>query len=85
MSEELRECPFCGGEVTVALGGDEERGFYFITRGIKENRCDCRVFMESERFYHDEDKEVKEKAKIDLIKRWNRRICQCRKVDNKCS
>ena len=79
MNEELKSCPFCGGKVAIALGGDDAYQWYFVTRGNGENKCDCRLFMESERFYKDDDEETKAKAKSDLIKRWNRRICKCRK------
>lgn len=79
MSEDLKSCPFCGGEVSIALGGDDTYQWYFITRGNRENRCTCRLFMESERFYKDDDEETKMKAKSDLINRWNRRICRCQK------
>lgn len=80
MNKELKLCPFCGGEVFVALGGNDIEQWYFITRGNGENRCNCRLFMESEKFYKDDNKETKIKAKRDLINRWNRRICKCQKV-----
>lgn len=82
MSEQLRVCPFCGGEVSIALGGDDTEQWYFITRGNGENKCHCRLFMESEKFYKDDDKEKKMKAKSDLIKRWNRRVCRCKRNEN---
>lgn len=82
MNNELKPCPFCGGEVTIALGGDDTYQWYFITRGNEENRCNCRLFMESERFYKDDDEETKTKTKSDLIKRWNRRGCSCNQKEN---
>lgn len=79
MNEELKSCPFCGGEVTIVLGGNNTEQWYFITRGNGENRCDCRLFMESKKFYKDSDEATKTKVKNDLINRWNRRFCKCQK------
>ena len=68
---ELKTCPFCSGEVKMALCGDPEEGFYWmITRGISDNACTCRVFMESQLFDDDEHGEFEKKQ---LIKAWNRR------------
>lgn len=74
MNEELRECPLCGGEVSIALSGNGDEQWYFITRGSGKNKCDCRLFMESEKFHRDDGKETKMKAKNDLINRWNKRV-----------
>lgn len=72
MSEQLKPCPFCGGEVTIALGGNE-REKWFVTRGFGENKCTCRVFMESELFLSDDSAEDKTKIKNKLVEAWNRR------------
>lgn len=71
---ELRECPFCGGEVSIVMTGDE-RGlmWFFITRGEGENRCKCNVFMESEQFTDDYSPEDVEKIGQNLIDAWNTR------------
>lgn len=37
-NEKLKTCPFCGGEVTVAISGDDKEQFFFITRGNGENK-----------------------------------------------
>lgn len=29
----LKPCPFCGGEVTIAEGGDDLTKWMFVTRG----------------------------------------------------
>lgn len=79
MKEKLKPCPFCGGGVSIASVGDEIYQWYFITRGNGENKCDCRLFMESERFYKGDEEKTKVKAKSDLINRWNRRVCSCQK------
>ena len=55
MSEyKLKPCPFCGGEVTIAEGGYRQTRWMYVTRGNKENRCNCYVFMESKtiHFHH---------------------------------
>lgn len=81
MSEELKGCPFCGGEVAVAIGGDDVEQFYFITRGNGENKCTCRAFMESEKFSVDIGISEKEKVMQELINSWNRRVCRCRQKE----
>lgn len=73
MNEYLKPCSFCGGTVTVAITGDNERQNYFITRGNEKDKCTCRVFMESEDFYADEDNKTRLKIKNKLIERWNNR------------
>lgn len=82
MNEKLKPCPFCGGEVTIALGANDTEQWHFITRGNRKNRCTCRLFMESEKFYKDSDEKIKMKAKRDLINRWNRRVCKCKQKEN---
>lgn len=72
--KELKPCPFCGGEVSIALFGDPEFGFYWkITRGISDNACTCRVFMESQLFNDDEHGEFEKKQ---LVEAWNRRASE---------
>lgn len=71
---ELKLCPFCGGEVAVAKAGDDSLLWWFITRGRGENKCTCRVFMESESFYADDMMKLKQQLKQNLIDRWNRRV-----------
>lgn len=74
----LSPCPFCGGEVSLALTGSGNTNWFFITRGcskIKKN-CDCRLFMESDRFFLGclDTRIAAERAKTDLINAWNRRV-----------
>ena len=71
MSETLLPCPFCGGEVSIALCGDGFDAWWFITRGHGENACKCRLFMESEKF--NKDSEMADFVADDLIAAWNRR------------
>ena len=73
--KELKPCPFCGGEVTIALKGDCYEQ-WFVTRGFQSNRCTCRVFMESECFSEDASDLHKSNAKNKLIEAWNRRAEQ---------
>lgn len=67
----LKPCPFCGGEVSIALCGDGFDAWWFITRGHGENACKCRLFMESEKF--NKDSEMADFVADDLIAAWNRR------------
>ena len=72
---ELKPCPFCGGEVTIAVTGYKKENCYFITRGNSKTKknCKCRVFMESEPYQKDEG-DSKEKIRNDLVNAWNRRV-----------
>ena len=65
---ELKPCPFCGGEVTVAR---YDNWWSVIAKGTDPKiSCRCRVFMESELFHNDAEKE---RAKENLIETWNTR------------
>ena len=73
---ELKRCPFCGGEVSIAKTSDdfgEGLLWWYVTRGHGKNSCECRVFMESEQFHYRAPIEEKLKAKDELIVAWNRR------------
>ena len=69
--DKLLPCPFCGGEVSIALCGDGFDEWWFITRGHGKNACKCRLFMESEKFNN--DSEMADFIADDLIAAWNRR------------
>ena len=69
--DKLLPCPFCGGEVSIALCGDGFDAWWFITRGHGENACKCSLFMESEKF--NKDSEMADFVADDLIAAWNRR------------
>ena len=72
--DQLKPCPFCGGEVSIALTEHNGFGLWLITRGRKENACSCRVFMESRRFIIELDGSFDgSKEREELIERWNRR------------
>lgn len=71
--EELKRCPFCGGEVTIAETSDHLTSWMFITRGNGQNGCKCRVFMQSKPYSFGHSAAVKEKIKKDLIEAWNKR------------
>lgn len=79
MNENLKPCPFCGGKVTITEIRNEECGYYIVTRGLDDNKCTCRMFMESEQFENDDTEEYKTRIKTDLIERWNKRTCICKK------
>lgn len=71
---ELKPCPFCGGEVSVAVTGDGTENWYFITRAYRkrEKNCKCRLFMESNK-YPVGCREAARNARLKLIEAWNRR------------
>jgi hypothetical protein len=68
---ELKCCPFCGGEVEIALTGNKGEQ-WIVTRGLGKNKCTCRVFMESNMFSAD-DSDTKAKERDKLIAKWNTR------------
>ena len=70
---ELKPCPFCGGEVAIALKGNDYVQ-WFVTRGFGENKCTCRIFMESDLFTKGDSDSDKNKVKNNLIEAWNRRV-----------
>ena len=51
--EELKRCPFCGGKVAIAETGTDIKKWLFISRAHGENKCTCRVFMESGEYWLD--------------------------------
>ena len=71
--EELKRCPFCGGEVAIDEASDCLTSWMFITRGNGKNGCKCRVFMESMLYSSDCSEADKENIKKDLIEAWNKR------------
>ena len=77
----IEKCPFCGGEVSIALCGDGFDAWWFITRGHGENACKCRLFMESEKF--NKDSEMADFVADDLIAAWNRRADHIRDTTKK--
>lgn len=79
MNEEIKNCPFCGGEVSISEMGDEKKHWYLITRGTGENHCKCRLFMESDQFYDEDPEMVKNDIKKNLIEAWNRQTCSYKK------
>ena len=74
----LKPCPFCGGEVSMALTGCGTTNWVFITRGNSKTKknCKCRLFMESDRYFIGcmDSKEAAENARKDLAEAWNTRV-----------
>lgn len=71
---ELKPCPFCGGKVVIAVTEYRGTRSSFITRAFSGNGCTCRVFMESEEYYVDDDQERIDEVNRNLVKAWNRRV-----------
>lgn len=74
VNDGLESCPFCGKKVTINRLSDED-GSWFYIHGIDRSSayCNCRLFMESERFNkYSTDEAIKDIHKR-LIDRWNRR------------
>lgn len=65
--DNLKPCPFCGGEVTIAESSYRQTRWMYVTRGNKENRCNCHVFMESKTYYFDSS--TRKESKPTLSKR----------------
>ena len=79
--EVLERCPFCGGEVGVALHGDEFGWHWWtVQRGTDDaTACKCRLFMESDaRFTLEDDEDsctspYAQMLRERLVGKWNRR------------
>lgn len=78
MNINLKPCPFCGGEVSMALTGTGTVNWPFITRGLSKTKknCKCRLFMEGERYFIGcmDSEAAAKNAKKDLAEAWNRRV-----------
>lgn len=77
MSDEttLLPCPICGKKVSIARTENEvgER-WWFITRGTyKTTRCNCRLFLESEKFTCGWNDDYSLECRAKLIDKWNTR------------
>lgn len=62
MSEELKPCPFCGGEATVTDGEDCD-GVQVFFVGCRTKTCICDAWDSARYFY----------SEAEAIKMWNRR------------
>ena len=68
----LKPCPLCGGSVSIALMGNQLKWFS-ITRGTGEDKCTCRLFMQSDLLPMDPTTEDEERIKKQLADSWNTR------------
>jgi endogenous inhibitor of DNA gyrase (YacG/DUF329 family) len=71
--EVLRPCPICGKKVSIARTDNEvgER-WWFITRGTyRTTRCNCRLFLESEKFTCGWNEDYSLECRAKLIDKWN--------------
>lgn len=69
----LKTCPLCKGTMSIVLMGDEEQEWWMITRGVGDNACTCRLFLEGQKFSKYLSIEKKELLRQVLIERWNQR------------
>lgn len=74
VNDGLESCPFCGKKVTINRLSDEDGSWFYIHGTDRSSAyCNCRLFMESERFNkYSTDEAIKDIHKR-LIDRWNRR------------
>ena len=70
---ELKPCPVCGGKVVIAETCCDSKMWMFVTRGRGDNKCKCRIFMESKTYLIDTPESKRQKIKKDLIEAWNKR------------
>lgn len=71
----LSPCPLCGKKVSIARS-DNEQGerWWSVTRGTcKTTRCNCRLFLESEKFTCGWNDAHALECRRKLIERWNAR------------
>lgn len=67
MTEKLKPCPFCGGEVSL-----KDMGYFWMVSRSYKSSCKCRVFLESRAFDRD-NLGAMERAKERLIEKWSKR------------
>ena len=58
--EELKPCPFCGGEASV----DVDDNGYYVVGCDKDACCPCNIFYNNRGYYSEKE----------AIKRWNTRV-----------
>ena len=72
--DNLKPCPFCGGEVTIAETGADTKKRMYISRAHGENKCSCRILMESGEYWFGCPEKDKERIRANLIEAWNKRV-----------
>ena len=70
----IKNCPFCGKKVCVARMSDGDEHWFYI-HGVRrdDKHCQCRVFMESEKFRDGAPEAEIAAIRTALIRKWNRR------------
>lgn len=75
MSVRLFTCPFCGKRVSInSMSDEDEHWFYIHSDRRRKDHCECRVFMESEKFTDGATDDEIKAIRRDLIEKWNRRV-----------
>ena len=70
----LDGCPFCGGHVSFHRMSDgDEHWFYIATAPHSKKPCECRVFMESDKFRDGASDKAIKAIRASLTAKWNRR------------
>ena len=71
----LQRCPFCGKKVTMASMSDGDEHWFYILGGYRGNdRCHCRVFMESDKYRDGATEKEIMAVRAALVEKWNRRV-----------
>lgn len=71
----LAQCPFCGKRVLIARMSDGDEHWFYV-HGLRkaDTHCQCRVFMESEKFRDGATDDEIKAIRASLVEKWNRRV-----------
>ena len=71
----LLSCPLCGKKVSIARTENEQgERWWFVTRApYRTTRCECRLFLESEKFTCGWNDAHALECRRKMVERWNTR------------